>query len=321
MNEQINKICPVCAAAVAPNSTVCPVCGAALQPSVPVQPAQPVQLVAPVQPAAPVPAAGNVCRNCGTPMQPGQSFCAVCGQKADLVMDANVNNAISQFNAGVEQQAKKKKTLPLILGIAAAVILVIILAVSMMKPKVESVSISQSSVELRVDDTTSVSCTIYPVEAAEDAEVTWSSSDSSVARVSGGQITAVGEGTCTITVTADGVVDTMTVTVKRKGPDFNQIFNTYCQSTWAEVGSDGSYLLIDTNPYNWDDDGLAYPAAYDAVKNINVFLGLPESLITKIGETRGIDGKQSETYDDVGITVSWSYHPDKGLEIMYALIN
>lgn len=107
----------------------------------------------------------------------------------------------------------------------------------------------------------------------------------------------------------------------KKGPDFQQIYDTYCSSIWADVGSDGSYLSIDTNPYDWDDDGLAYPKAYDAVKSINKALGLPESLTTEIGETRGADGKQTESFPSQGVIVSWTYHPDEGLEITYRQYN
>lgn len=99
--------------------------------------------------------------------------------------------------------------------------------------------------------------------------------------------------------------------------NFNKLYDEYCSSTWASVGSDGSYLSIDTNPYDRDDDGLAYPAAYTAIKNVNSALGLPDSLINEMGQTTGADGKQTETFDELGITVSWKYHPDKGLEVTY----
>ena len=45
----------------------------------------------------------NVCGKCGAILQEGQGFCPQCGQKADLAVDANVNSAISMFNATVEK--------------------------------------------------------------------------------------------------------------------------------------------------------------------------------------------------------------------------
>lgn len=180
----------------------------------------------------------NVCGKCGAELQEGQKFCPKCGQKVGFVVDAGVNSAISQFNAGVNKTNNKKKKTPIIIGVVAvAAIAVISIVVSML----------------------------------------------------GGS----------------------------KGPDFKALYNEYCTSTWADVGSDGSYLSIDTNPYDRDDDGLAYPAAYTAIKEINSALGLPDSLISEMGSTTGADGKQSETFDDVGITVTWKYHPDKGLEVTY----
>ncbi len=99
------------------------------------------------------------------------------------------------------------------------------------------------------------------------------------------------------------------------GPNFKNLYSEYCVSTWADVGSDGSYLSIDTNPFDEDDNGVAYPSAVTAVKNINKALGLPDSLYNDMAETTWSMGKQSQTFDNV--TVTWTYHPDKGLEVTY----
>lgn len=105
-----------------------------------------------------------------------------------------------------------------------------------------------------------------------------------------------------------------------KKVNFDKLYYEYCNSIWASVGSDGSYLTIDTNPYDEDDNGLAYPGAYTAIENVNNALGLPDSLINEMGCTTGADGKQTENFDELGITVSWKYHPDKGLEVTYKKI-
>lgn len=107
---------------------------------------------------------------------------------------------------------------------------------------------------------------------------------------------------------------------QNKGPNFKKLYDEHCRSTWANVGSDGSYLTIDTNPFDEDDNGLAYIDAYKAVETINKELGCPESLFVDMGHTTGSDGKQTETYEDLGVTVSWKYHPDKGLEVTYKKI-
>lgn len=101
------------------------------------------------------------------------------------------------------------------------------------------------------------------------------------------------------------------------GPNFQALYDEYCDATWADLGDDGSYLYIDTNPEDNEDDGLAYVEAYSAVKNVNKALALPDSVLSDMEETTGADGKQSEEFDDLNLTVSWRYHPDRGLEVTY----
>ncbi len=99
------------------------------------------------------------------------------------------------------------------------------------------------------------------------------------------------------------------------GPNFKDIYKKHCDSTWAEVGSDGSYLSLDTNPFDEEDEGLAYYDAYKAIEEINKELGLPESLFADMGQTSSSDGKQMETFGEISVT--WKYHPDYGLEVTY----
>lgn len=106
----------------------------------------------------------------------------------------------------------------------------------------------------------------------------------------------------------------------KKKVDFNSIYRDYCNSIWASVGSDGSYLSIDTNPFDVDDDGIAYPAAWEAVKRINAHLGLPGGLEERMSRTSALDGRQRETFEKQGVNISWKYHPDSGLEITYSRI-
>jgi hypothetical protein len=61
-----------------------------------------------------------------------------------------------------------------------------------------SISLSDTSLSLSVGDTSSLSAYASP----DGASVTWSTSNSSVATVSGGKVTAAGEGSTTITATA-----------------------------------------------------------------------------------------------------------------------
>ena len=79
---------------------------------------------------------------------------------------------------------------------------------------VTSVSVKPSSLSLKVGETAQLTATVTPVNADND-NVNWSSSDNSVATVADGLVTAVKEGSATITVTTidGGKTATCAVTV------------------------------------------------------------------------------------------------------------
>ena len=87
--------------------------------------------------------------------------------------------------------------------------------------KVTGVKLNKSSKSLTIGDTFTLTATVKPNNAT-DKSVTWSSSNTSVATVDeNGVVTAVAEGTATITATAsNGVEASCTVTVKQKGDSF-----------------------------------------------------------------------------------------------------
>lgn len=79
--------------------------------------------------------------------------------------------------------------------------------------RVESVSVSPSSKELGIGETVQLSAQVTPSTATKK-DISWSSSKPSVASVSpSGLVTGVGEGTATITATADGKKGECKVTV------------------------------------------------------------------------------------------------------------
>ena len=82
---------------------------------------------------------------------------------------------------------------------------------------VTGVTLDKDSASLTVGETITLKATVSPSNAT-NPKVTWSSSDSSVASVSGGKVTAKGAGSATITVTtSDGnKKDVFNVTVKEK---------------------------------------------------------------------------------------------------------
>lgn len=93
-------------------------------------------------------------------------------------------------------------------------------------------------------------------------------------------------------------------------------YETHCDEymDYATLSDDRSSLVIDTNPsdssyYRYGEDAL------DAAENCNEYLGLPDSLMDRFLGTRALDGTQTQSYGDY--TVSWTYHPDNGLRIVY----
>lgn len=83
----------------------------------------------------------------------------------------------------------------------------------------------------------------------------------------------------------------------------------------VEIGYDGSYCSLDTNPYNFDDFILYSVVRY--IEDMNKALGLPAWLYENMLGTTWSQGVQTEQFDNV--TVRYTYHPDKGMEVTYYL--
>lgn len=80
---------------------------------------------------------------------------------------------------------------------------------------VTSVTLSSTSLSLVEGDSQTLTATVNPADATEKT-VTWASSDAQVASVSGGKVTAVKEGSATITASCGGKSATCAVTVQKK---------------------------------------------------------------------------------------------------------
>ena len=81
--------------------------------------------------------------------------------------------------------------------------------------KVTSVTLNKSTLDLKVGATENLTATIKPTDATNKT-ATWSSSNTKVATVANGKVTAVGAGEATITVTVDGKSATAKVTVAKE---------------------------------------------------------------------------------------------------------
>lgn len=90
-----------------------------------------------------------------------------------------------------------------------------------------------------------------------------------------------------------------------------QKYKTYKHAVLSE---DGLSLQMDSDPY----DTNVYQYSSDiisAIFAINEYLSLPNSLSTKMQSTRALDGMQSQDCGE--FTVTWTYHPENGLNVIY----
>ena len=99
------------------------------------------------------------------------------------------------------------------------------------------------------------------------------------------------------------------------GKDFNKMYSDIASNSWCTISSDGTWMKLDTNPFNLDDSHNS--TAYYKIKEVNTDLGFGSAVSERMGQTRAIDGMQSESNGDY--TVRWTYHPDRGLEATYEI--
>ncbi|MGN0489829.1 MAG: Ig-like domain-containing protein [Ruminococcus sp.] len=254
------------------------------------------------------------CRKCGAKLRSGQIFCSQCGTKAVNDIPPN-NNDI--HNNSVNTATSKKKTskkLIILFSVIGAVIIGVVAFFIVRGTPVEKIRLGDTNLTLEESQFYNLEYTIEP-EDATNKEVTWTSSDEDIAKVNNdGQITAVSEGTCKITVTAsNGVKAECNITVEEAGPDLLDIYNCLDDDYYCELGYDYSYLMIDTNPLDLDD--YSSYTAHELIQEANDLLGLPASVLEKMGNTTALSGTQ--TYQAHKLNVSWTYHPDNGLEVIY----
>ncbi|MBE7031958.1 MAG: hypothetical protein E7401_03230 [Ruminococcaceae bacterium] len=80
-------------------------------------------------------------------------------------------------------------------------------------------------------------------------------------------------------------------------------------SSWNEplftISDDGSCLIACTSG----------SIGIDGIFKMNLKLGFSEALKNKMSTTRAIDGTQNDENDK--FKVSWTYHPDNGLQVIY----
>lgn len=95
-----------------------------------------------------------------------------------------------------------------------------------------------------------------------------------------------------------------------------EAYNTCCEGSdkeYAVLTADNMSLTLDSKPY--DSYYSGQNDAFAAMQSINSYLGFSTSLWEKMSATRALDGMQTQSSRDY--TVTWTYHPDKGLRVIY----
>lgn len=109
------------------------------------------------------------------------------------------------------------------------------------------------------------------------------------------------------------------------GSEFKRVKIEALQIAGAGMVSDGKdYFTLDTYPDDYENmDELLVAVllpnttkkTLEAIKYVNEALGFNDSLYSKMLKTSALMGRQSE--ENSKYKVSWTYHPDHGLEVTY----
>ncbi|MBQ4026277.1 MAG: Ig-like domain-containing protein, partial [Bacteroidales bacterium] len=134
---------------------------------------------------------------------------------------------------------------------------------------VESVSLDKSELTLEVGDEATLTATVSPADAT-DKEVSWSSSDPSVATVDeGGKVVAKAPGTTAVTVTTKdgGKSASCAVTVKAKGVAVESVSLDKSELTLV-VGEDAT-LTATVKPDGATDKSVSWASDKEAVATVD----------------------------------------------------
>ncbi len=82
---------------------------------------------------------------------------------------------------------------------------------------------------------------------------------------------------------------------------------------YFEISEDGKALYVDTNPYDMTD--YINSEVLEYVEEIHEELDISDVVYEKMLRTSAMDGMQSQECGK--ILVTWTYHPDEGLEVIY----
>ena len=134
---------------------------------------------------------------------------------------------------------------------------------------VTSVSLDNTSLSLEIGESYTLVVTVSPSNAT-DKSITWSSTNSSVAAVSDGKVTAKSEGTTTITAEAhNGKTASCTVTVNEPAPEVIEVTSVSLNKTslTLEIG-ESETLTATVLPSNATDKSVTWTSSDKSVVTV-----------------------------------------------------
>lgn len=192
---------------------------------------------------------------------------------------------------------------------------------------VTGVTLNPTTLELEVGETGTVAATVAP-ENATDKTVTWSSDKTDIVTVdSTGKVTAVKEGTTTITAKAGEKTATCTVTVKAKGTVSVTGVTVNPATVKLDVGKT-TVLGVTITPENATEKGVTWKSSDESKATVDAkgcVTAKAEGTVTITATTK--DGSKTASCT---VTISKSYDPktdttkllkDKSGNQIYVLVN
>ena len=131
--------------------------------------------------------------------------------------------------------------------------------------EVSSVSLNTATIEMVEGETFSLVATVLPKDAEYDG-VIWASSNASVARVNSGTVTALKEGTATITASAGGKSSTCTVKVSTKVVSVTSI--TLDKTSLSMKVGETETITATVNPDNATDKTVTWGSSDVSVATV-----------------------------------------------------
>ena len=131
---------------------------------------------------------------------------------------------------------------------------------------VTSLTLDRTTLTMTEGDTQTLSATVKP-DNATDKTVTWSSSNTAVATVDGGKVTAVAPGTATITAKAGDKTATCAVTVEKKVVPVTSV--SLDRTTLTMTEGDTQTLTATVKPDNATDKTVTWSSSNTAVATVD----------------------------------------------------